>query len=189
MQSGKCLSLAFQIEIPLSHPSLASFVKYLHPHSNSNNMPIDGAGADAMDAAELVAHNRGCQSLSPTSGNWCFCGNPVEEGGIYCSVGESSANYFIRLTVHCAVLHFRHRLTRIIHSQPVLDTTRSTLCVIKLIIHLSSTKTSTSSRPDHSHKLPLCPCSQVLHQHQHQPQLLAMTITGTLHITARRMPI
>nr|KIR49704.1 hypothetical protein I312_00794 [Cryptococcus bacillisporus CA1280] len=49
-------------------------------------MPTDGAGAGAMYAAELVGHNRGCQSSSPTSGNWCFCGNPVEEGGIYCSV-------------------------------------------------------------------------------------------------------
>ncbi|ADV22010.1 hypothetical protein I305_03867 [Cryptococcus gattii E566] len=49
-------------------------------------MPTDGAGAGAMYAAELVAHNHSCQSSSPTSGNWCFCGNPVEEGGIYCSV-------------------------------------------------------------------------------------------------------
>lgn len=68
-------------------------------------MPTDGAGAGAMYAAGLVAHNHGCQSSSPTSGNWCFCGNPVEEGGIYCSVGESSANYPICLTLHCAVLH------------------------------------------------------------------------------------
>ncbi|OXG18696.1 hypothetical protein C366_02805 [Cryptococcus neoformans Tu401-1] len=49
-------------------------------------MPTDGAGAGAMYASELVARNHGCQSSSPTSGNWCFCGSPVEEGGIYCSV-------------------------------------------------------------------------------------------------------
>lgn len=153
-------------------------------------MPTDGAGAGAMYASELVARNHGCQSSSPTSGNWCFCGSPVEEGGIYCSVGESYSQlpHLSRPALCC--ISPRHPLIRIIHFQPVLDTTRSTLCVIKAINHLSSHKTSTASRWGRSRKLLLSPYFRVLHQqHQHQQQLLATTITGTLHITACPTPI